>query len=191
MRHLPIVVLSAAWLASPASWASAYVLSPDGAAVVRLESQSTAAASGLSAAMLPSGWSISGTGTGGAMSVSSYTAGFSGATGGAEIKALFDRGSAPGAGSYLEWVQVLNTNVPLGGNTSPYLDNAADTSKPFYSLTAANLGSGLAAGQINFYDFSKRNPSSLATTNPITWDASLYPVVADGSGGLTVYDGVK
>lgn len=167
-----------------------YALSPDGAAVVRLAPQSTVAAASLGSSLLPSGWTQA-AGSGGAISVTSYKAGFNGATGGAEIKALFTRGSVPPAGSFLEWVQVLNTNVPLGGNTSPYLDNAADTTKPFYSLTSVNTTPGLVADQLNFYDFSKRNPASLSTANPLTWNAKLYPVVADASNVMTVYDGVS
>ncbi len=187
----PVVLLFAGVvaMAGPAL-AADFALSPDGAAVVRLVPQGTVAAATLGSGMLPSGWTQS-AGSGGTLSVTSYKAGFNGATGGAEIEALFARASAPAAGSYLEWVQVLNTNAPLGGNTSPYLDNAADTSKPFYSLTSANTSPGLAAGQLNFYDFSKRNPSLLSTTNPVTWDAKLYPVVADANQVLTVYDGVS
>ena len=170
--------------------AADYELSPDGSGVVRLVPSSMVSADSLNTSLLPSGWTTN-TGTGGAISISSYNAGFRESTGGGEIEALFTNGTAPTEGQYLEWVQVLNTNLSLGGNTSPYLDNAANTARPFYSLTADNLTPGLPANQINFYDFSKRDPASLATTDPITWNADLYPVEADASNVLTVYDGVS
>lgn len=186
LASLSIASLSMSWSA----YAADYALSPDGSAVVRLTSQATIGAGTLSSGLLPSGWTST-SGSGGSLAVTTYRAGFSGATGGGEIEALFNLGGAAPAGSYLEWVQVLNTNAPLGGNTSPYLDNAANTAKPFYSLTAANTTPGLPAGQLNFYDFSKRNPSLLSLTNPITWNAQLYPVVANAQQQLTVYDGVS
>lgn len=187
------VLASLAFVSWSASWsalAADYALSPDGSAVVRLTSQTSIGAGTLASSLLPSGWTST-TGSGGSLSVTSYNAGFSGATGGGEITALFNLGAAAPAGSYQEWVQVLNTNAPLGGNSSPYLDNAANTAKPFYSLTASNTTPGLPAGQLNFYDFSRRNPSLLSSTNPITWNAQLYPVVADATNKLTVYDGVS
>jgi hypothetical protein len=88
-------------------------------------------------------------------------------------------------------VQVITTNVPLGGATSPYLDNAGKPTKPFYTYTAENRNPALPANQLNFYDFSKRDPATLSTTNPITWNANLYPVVWDGSTGITVHDGIS
>lgn len=185
-----LVALATLAFTAGTTWAADYALSPNGDAVVRLTPTASIGAGTLNAALLPSGWTST-TGSGGTLSVTAYNAGFSGATGGGQIEALFNRGSAVPAGSYLEWVQVLNTNAPLGGNTSPYLDNAADTSKPFYSLTAANTTPGLPAGQLNFYDFSKRNPSLLSSTNPITWSANLYPVVADAANKLTVYNGTS
>ena len=172
------------------AYADTYALSADGATVVRLVSQGTAAASTLDTSLLNAGWT-SAAGTGGSMSVSSYTAGFKNGMGGAEIKALYDNASAPAAGSSLEWVQVITTNAALGSATSPYLDNALKPTKPFYSLTAENKNASLPASKLNFYDYSKRDPAMLATTNPINWDAKLYPVVWDGAKGLTVQDGVS
>lgn len=178
-------------MSSPSVQAADYALSPDGSGVVRLVPSGTVSAGSLNTSLLPSGWTAN-TGTGGATSISSYNAGFQGSTGGGEIQALFNNSTALASGEYLEWVQVLDTNLPLGGNTSPYLDNAADTTKPFYSLTAANCAVlGCTDSQLKFYDFSKRNPASLATTDPITWNANLYPVKANASNALTVYDGVS
>jgi hypothetical protein len=170
--------------------AADFALSPDGGSVVRLVPLDTVAANSINTSLFPSGWSAT-SGTGGITLISSYQAGYSGLSGGAEIQALFQSDSALPSGSYLEWVQVLNTNLPLGGNTSPYLDNAFDLTKPFYSLTVANTNLSLPSGQLNFYDYSKRGQPNLATTNPITWNANLYPVVASSANVLTVYDGVS
>lgn len=166
--------------------AQTYALSPDGSAVVRVNPVGTASASALTG--LPAGYTSS-AGTGGSITTSQYQAGFQGGTGGATIQALYNNGAAPAAGQGLEWVQVITTNNPLGGSSSPYLDNAAAPSKPFYSLTAANLDPSLPASKLNFYDFSKRDPATLATVDPITWNASLYPVVTNGTA-ITVHDGV-
>jgi hypothetical protein len=127
-------------------------------------------------------------GTGGALLVTGYDAGFRGGLGGAQITALFD--TALSAGQDLQWVQVINTNDPLGGATSPYLDNAANTSLPFYSFTAENRDPALPATQLNFYDFPTRSPADLSSTDPITWNASLYPVITDGKTTLIAEDGV-
>jgi len=167
-----------------------FVLSPDGYAVVRLTPEGTVGASTLNTALLTPGFT-SATGTGGSLSVTSYTAAFASGMGGAEIKALYDRGGPLSAGQSLEWVQVITTNAPLGGATSPYLDNAGKPSAPFYTFTAENRDPTLPANKLNFYDFSKRDPATLTTLNPITWNANLYPVISDGAKGITVQDGVS
>jgi len=172
------------------AYADSYALSPDGAAVVRITPQGTVSAGSLDTSLLNTGWTSS-TGTGGSLSVTSYTAGFKSGMGGAEIKALYDHGGTLGTGESLEWVQVLNTNDPLGGATSPYLDNAGKPSQPFYTYTAANRDPTLPANKLNFYDYSKRDPATLSTTAPITWDASLYPVIWDGGSAFTVQDGIS
>jgi len=173
-----------------AAQAADYALSPDGTAVVRIVPQSTIAASTFNNGLLTGGYSST-TGTGGSLSVTSYTSGFSGGLGGAQFQALYDRGSALGTGQSLEWTQVITTNEPLGGATSPHLDNAGKPSEPYYTYTAANRNSSLPADKLNFYDFSKRDPATLATTNPITWNANLYPVIRDSTTAFTVLDGVS
>lgn len=174
------------------AFAAPFALSPDGATVVRITPQGTVSGSTLDTTLLNTGWTGT-VGAGGSASVTSYDARYSGGIGGARFTALYDHGSALGAGESLEWIQVLETNVPLGGATSPYLDNAGKPSQPFYTFTAENRDPALPDNQLNFYDFSKRNPSNLATTdpNPITWNASLYPVVWDGGTQVTVQDGLS
>jgi hypothetical protein len=177
-------------LATPAL-AADYALSPDGSAVVRLVPQGVVGANGLSGTPLPGGYTTA-AGSAASTSVTGYTAGFSGGNGGAQFTALYNNGGALGANQSLSWVQVINTNLPLGGAVSPYLDNANNPATPFYSFTNENRNPSLPANQINFYDYSTRSPASLATTNPITWNASLYPVITtSGSTALTVENGVS
>lgn len=182
------IVIASLFLASAGSaFAQSYALSPDGSAVVRADPVGMLSAVALG--NLPAGYSAV-AGTGGTMSTSDYQAAFQGGNGGATIRALYDNGTAPAAGQGLQWVQVITTNSPLGGATSPYLDNAITPSAPYYSYTVQNRNPSLPSSQLNFYDFSKRSPATLSTTNPVTWSAALYPVVTNGSA-LTVHDGVS
>jgi hypothetical protein len=169
--------------------AAAFAVSSDGLAVVRLHAQGTVAAGGLASDMLTTGWSAS-AGTGGTMSVTGYDAGFKSGQGGAEFKALYDNGGALPAGKSLEWVQVITTNAPLGGATSPHLDNQGKPTEPFYTFTAQNRNAALPASKLNFYDFSKRNISRLDTMASVDWDAQLFPVIRGADKALTVKDGV-
>src|SRR5688500_7869941 len=63
--------------------AADFEVSPDGSAVVRLVPQGTVTAGSLDTALLNSGWTAT-TGTGGALSVTSYNAGFKSGIGGGE-----------------------------------------------------------------------------------------------------------
>ena len=170
--------------------AQTYQLSADGGYVVRTVPQGTVAASSLNTSLLNAGWTST-VGTGGSMSVTNYMAGFQSGSGGAQFEALYNNGAALGAGQVLQWVQVINTNDPLGNKTSPYLDNAAKPNQPFYSYTMENRDPNLPANQLNFYDYSQRPPSDLSKANPITWNANLYPVIYDGKTGITVKNGVS
>ena len=184
--HRLLIPLGAAALFFSGNVAAAdYALSPDGLAVVRLTSSSPVSASTFNSSLLPSGYTSSTT-SGGSLSVTNYGAGYKGGAGGGEIEALFTPPASLGADNTLKWVQVLTTNDPLSGHVSPYLDSSPG-SHPFYPYGASN-----AAGPLSFYDFSKRFPSNLATTNPIVWNANLYPVAVDASNhNIQVYDGVS
>ncbi len=193
MTLLSVIIAPVVCLLFVAEFAFAvpFELSPDGYAVVRLTPQGTVSASTLDTSLLTPGFT-SATGTGGSLSVTSYTAAFASGMGGAEIKALYDRGGPLSAGQSLEWVQVITTNAPLGGATSPYLDNAGKPGAPFYTFTAQNKDPTLPANKLNFYDFSKRDPATLTTVSPIkTWNANLYPVISDGAQGITVQNGIS
>jgi hypothetical protein len=66
-----------------------------------------------------------------------------------------------------KWTQTIDTNVPLGGASSPYVDpRPNDDAKPFYWTDAEH-----AAHPKTFIDFPSRPvPAAGATTN---WDATL------------------
>ena len=189
MRHVHLLLLPFVFFREAVA-APDYALSPDGSAVVRLVPQQAVSAGTLAATPLPGSYAVT-TGAGPSPAVTSYAAGFQGGSGGAQFTALYNNGAALAAGQGLNWVQVINTNLPLGGAVSPYLDNARNPGTPFYSFTNENRDPTLPANQINFYDYSRRSPSSLATTNPITWNASLYPVITTaGSTSLEAENGV-
>jgi hypothetical protein len=64
------------------------------------------------------------------------------------------------------WTQVIDTNTPLGGGTSPYVDpHPNDDTKPFYWTDAEE-----AASPCQFRDFPSRNPPASGATY---WQATL------------------
>jgi hypothetical protein len=167
-----------------------YILSPDGAVVYRLTTQQTIPASTLDTALLPASYSVT-LGSSGSPSVTTYNAGYDGG-GGGQITALYGLGAPLPTGDVLQWVQVVNTNDPANGATSPYLDNAANPSQPFYSYTSENRDPNLPANQLNFYDYSRRPPGDVSATNSVNWSANLYPALWNTStNALTVENGVS
>lgn len=170
--------------------AATYALSPDGSAVVRLESTSTLSASSGANINLPGSFSAT-TGSGPSPTVDSFDAGWRGGVGGAEFTATYRHPDLQ-PGESINWVQTVDTNAPLGGNTSPYLDNSRNTSVPFYSYTQENRAAGLASNVLNFYDFPARDPSRLETVEEVTWSADLYPVIeSSGSQELEFQNGIR
>jgi hypothetical protein len=165
-----------------------YMLSADGYAVVRLTPVGTVSASTFNKGLLAGDGYTATTGSTGSLSTSTYMAGFMGGGGGATIQALYTAAGLT-AGQHIEWIQVGNDNDPIPGFASPYLDNGSDTSVPFYRYANSN-NAGLPATQRAFYDFSRRDPADLSTINPITWSATLYPVIVSGST-ITVENGVS
>ena len=159
-----------------------YALSPDGSTVVRLEPGTSASSSSFDTALLPAGYTAT-AGSLGSLLVGSYTAGFmNGAPcpgcGGAFFTALYNTGLQ--ASSNLNWIQVFTANAPAPGGT--YLDNFGNPSTPFYSGTQQNRNPNLPGNELNFLDFPARGPSYLNSINPVTFDATLYPVLVGGTG---------
>jgi hypothetical protein len=65
-----------------------------------------------------------------------------------------------------KWTQTIDTNVPLGGASSPYVDpRPNDDAKPFYFTDAEH-----AASPTQFRDSPSRPAPAVGTT---TWDATL------------------
>lgn len=192
MKVLAVIVLTFPLLVPTFAYAdSTYALSPDGASVVRLTPQTSVSASSLSAQLLSAyGYSVSAT-SGDTLSTTLYGAGYVGSSGGAKYTALNDNNASLAPGYSLNWIQVINTNSPAAGATSPYLDNSGSVTSPFYTYTVQNTDPTLPNGQLNFYDYSKRPQSYLSTTNPITWSANLYPVIVGPGKSLMVENGVS
>ncbi|MEW6288573.1 MAG: hypothetical protein AB1545_01835 [Thermodesulfobacteriota bacterium] len=84
--------------------------------------------------------------------------------------------SSPDYPNGYRWTQTIDTNVPLGGTTSPYVDpRPNDDTKPFYWTDAE-----AAARPTTFIDHPSRNAPASGTT---TWDAVLS---LNGVNGTTV-----
>jgi hypothetical protein len=183
-------------LTDPSSHTKA--VSPDGAAIVTLNPLGRLAASTFPTALASAGfgspWQFTTAGSfGGSFSVTQYDAGWAGgsASGGGSLGVTYDRGSALPAGRQLQWIQVITTNSPLGGTTSPYLDpRPNDDNLPFY-WTSAELPAQTSGNTVSFTDFSKRPPAELATTDPVDWNAALYLVDWDGGTSVNVHDGIS
>ncbi|MBI5559225.1 MAG: hypothetical protein HY885_16500 [Deltaproteobacteria bacterium] len=84
--------------------------------------------------------------------------------------------SSPDYPNGYHWTQTIDTNVPLGGTTSPYVDpRPNDDTKPFYWTDAE-----AAARPTTFIDHPSRHAPASGTT---TWDAVLS---VNGVNGTTV-----
>lgn len=179
----------------PAEVAAAdYALSADGNNVVRIKPVTAISSTSFDSSLVTSaysGWTVSEAGLPGSMSTSTYTAGWNGGLGGAQLSARYSQANPIASGSSLNWVQVIDTNRPLGGNGAPYLDpfNNDDT-LPFYwtSGEANQFGSSTA---VSFKDFSTRDPVYPAGSEEIDWTASLYPALYDGNKSVTVDNGIS
>ncbi|KQV96191.1 hypothetical protein ASC91_01115 [Pelomonas sp. Root1237] len=119
-----------------------------------------------------------------------YSAGWNQGSGGAQFTATYSQTSAVAAGHQLHWLQFIDTNQPLGGASTPYIDpRPNDDNLPFYWTTSEVAGKSTSKS-VAFSDYSKRGANALNAVNPVTWNASLYAVEYDGATGITVRGGV-
>jgi hypothetical protein len=123
--------------------------------------------------------------------------------GGAIFEARYTRAATDPALADLRFIQLVDTNAPLGGATSPYIDpRPNDDTLPFYYTTpedtipAANgqdqLGGDKGSGTYRFWDRSLRDCRS--HPDFITWRGELIlaSFVDDGvNRNVDVYDGVR
>lgn len=190
--------LTAGLLASAVSpaWSADYAISPDGNAVVRITTSTALTSAAFDTSLVTSaypGWTVTkaAAASGGAIASTVYEAGWAGGGGGAKFEADYLQTQAVAAGKQLHYLQVISTNDPLNGAVSPYIDpQPNDDNLPFY-WTTAEVAARSTSRTVHFSDFSKRDPATLSSTNPITWNAKLFQVEYDGASAITVRDGVS
>jgi hypothetical protein len=191
-KSLPLGLL----LTCPAVLAAPYQLSSDGNAVVRVTPTSVLSSSSFNSSLVTAafpGWTVTkaGSAPGGNIAVTQYDAGWSGNGGGAKLLTSYSQTNAVGAGQQLHYLQFVDTNLPLGGSSTPYIDpRPNDDTLPFY-WTTSEVASRSTNKTVTFSDFSRRDKASLTTTDPIEWSAELYQVEYDGATSITVRDGIS
>jgi hypothetical protein len=177
-------------------WSADYAISADGNSVVRTTTSTALSSAAFDASLVTSaypGWTVTkaAAASGGAIASTVYEAGWAGGGGGAKFEADYLQSQAVAAGKQLHYLQVISTNDPLNGAVSPYIDpQPNDDNLPFY-WTTSEVATRSTSRTVHFSDFSKRDPATLASTNPITWNAQLFQVEYDGANAITVRDGVS
>lgn len=198
LRTLPASLCLMALGTSQMVHAANYALSPDGNAVVRLESSTPLASSSFNTSLITSayaGWTVNTSGgAAGSIATTKYAAGWDPAIanrGGGIFEATYSQAGAVASGHSLQWVQVINTNIPQPGVSSPYIDpQPNDDALPFYWTGAEQPGFSTSKST-RIKDFSQRYSTSLSSTNPITWSADLYAADYDGNKTVTVGNGIR
>lgn len=182
-------------------------ISPDGATVTELKPVTSLSSSSFNTLSFNSsyggqfsGYTVNtGSSSGDKITVSTYDAGSSGAAAnglplvGGNIVATYQNNAVPTGTPH--FVQFINTNQPLGGATSPYVDPAPnDDNLPFY-WTETERPAFQSGSNLTFKDYSKRSTDDLFGTSPslnsISWEANLFYVQWDGGTGITVEDGMN
>jgi RHS repeat-associated protein len=143
-----------------------------------------------------SGWSLHNGGThAGTLNLTTYAARDSGSTVGTEIE-ISTSGLGTPTGSY-DWIQRVNTNLPLAGQPNPKFDNyppgsSTPNNDPFYA------GGKATGNNPTFYDYSQRSYATAfdalinKTVSKVTWAGTLYLVNAHYDTKVaTIYDGLQ
>lgn len=171
-----------------------YALSPDGNAAIQLMPFTSVSRNDFDTSLLTSqynGWMVN-KAEEGEVTLDTYDAMWNSTIiGGGTIELAYTQSAPVPGGNTLNWIQVIDTNIPLGGATPPYIDPVPnDDDLPFY-WTASEQMDNSTSQMVSFSDFSRRDASSLATTSPITWSAKLFPVEYDGARTVVIHDGIS
>lgn len=142
------------------------------------------------------GWTFAGGGQlSGTLTVNSYAAAATASQGGASISIAYSPGPNDPPLASLHWIQVIWTNEPLGGATSPYVDPVPnDDNLPFYwTLSEDGSMKNGSTGAYSFSDAPSRGypPPPDAGVSSVSWGADLYLCSWDGQTTVTIYDGVN
>jgi hypothetical protein len=135
-------------------------------------------------------------GLAGTLNIDQYKATSSGAhNGGGLLEATYTRAAGDPTIANLHWIQLVDTNKPLGGTTTPYIDpRPNDDTLPFYWTLAEDgqaANGNKTANTYHFFDNSNRTCTAHPET--INWAGELLLASWDNNdpGAVTVYDGVK
>jgi hypothetical protein len=135
------------------------------------------------------GWTLTDGGAlTGTFNVSKYDAGFSGCSGGVEIRVSYVPGAGDPTGADVAWAQSIDTNVKKAGAEgpgNPYLDiktSATTEDPPAYPFQYADK---------HFYDFPKREcPGECGALT--SWEGRAFLSEVDYTNKeLTVYQGIN
>lgn len=138
------------------------------------------------------GWTFgTGAALNGTIKISTYDSKFFGAHhSGCVMKLEYVKGAGDPAN--LQFIQMIETSVPLGGATSPYIDpfpsdDPPGQAMPFY-WTLAEMPANTTASGIKFSDSpSRKHPP----TSSVTWKGKLYITSWDGKKTVKIHDGIE
>ena len=163
---------------------------------------------------IPPGQVVLGGAAPGTLTIDDYFAWVRGDAGGAHLTARYDDGDGvsdwtlPGGGnpSY-RWIQEINTNKPLGGAGSPYIDpRPGDDVKqgalfelPYYWTDREALGRYTNGPAANSFDLQFSDTPSRPCNMFVDWEADLFVVTenrftypqADPLHVVTIHDGIR
>jgi hypothetical protein len=146
-------------------------------------------------------WTVgAGAGLSGTFQIHESTATIDGTigSGGARLTVTYTRGASDPPLGNLEWIQIISTDRPLGGNTSPYVDGVPPPNSdafPFYWNAGAMDAAEKSGNSYSFEDNPSRpfpaDPGPQGGMTTTNWRADLFLASYDGiSTSVTIYDGV-
>lgn len=139
------------------------------------------------------GWTFTGGGQlNSTLTVNSYGASATSSMGGGSLSLTYAPAASDPSLASLHWIQMVSTNAPLGGATSPYVDPAPndDTLPFFWTLVEDSTKKNGTAVTYTFSDGATR-PYPTPPKNSVSWSGDLYLCSWDGNKGVTIYDEVS